>query len=102
MRTTDHKAALRALAAQDGCEASRRAADHIEYLERRLVSARDYEENLRRALAKVRHQRNELRRILEGKVNDGTVDLWSDHSGGLDGGTSVGCVVSGDDMGADQ
>jgi hypothetical protein len=64
MTTTDHKAVLRALAAADGCEASLKAADYIEYLERRLVSARDYEKNLCRKLERVRHQRNELRREL--------------------------------------
>ena len=63
----DHKTKLRALAAEDGCKASLMAADHIEYLERRLISARDYEETLRRKLAKVRHQRNELRRMLQEK-----------------------------------
>lgn len=67
MNPTDHKAVLRALHEMDGCEASRKAADHIEYLERRLISARDYEEQLRRKLNKVRHQRNELRRQLEQK-----------------------------------
>jgi primosomal protein N'' len=60
----DHKAVLRALAEKDGCRASLKAAEHIEYLERRLVSARDYEERLRRKLAKVRHQRDELARQL--------------------------------------
>jgi hypothetical protein len=63
--TVDHKAVLRALAAQDGCEASKRAAAHIEYLERQLVSARDYQEQLRRKLAKVRHQRDEARRMIQ-------------------------------------
>ena len=67
MTPTDHKAKLRALAAVDNCQASRQAADHIEYLERRLVSARDYEETLRRKLSKVRHQRDELRRMLDEK-----------------------------------
>lgn len=65
--TIDHKAALRALAAQDGCQTSLQAAAHIEYLERRLVSAKDYEETLRRKLAKARHQRDELRRMLQEK-----------------------------------
>ena len=64
MTPTDHKAVLRKLAADDGCEASLKAADYIEYLERRLVSARDYEKNLCRKLERVRHQRNELRREL--------------------------------------
>jgi hypothetical protein len=67
MTPVDHKAVLRALAASDGCQASLKAADHIEYLERRLVSARDYEETLRRKLSKVRHQRDELRRLLQEK-----------------------------------
>lgn len=97
----DHKAALRALAAIDGCEASRKAADHIEYLERRLISARNYEENLRRSLAKVRHQRNELRRILEWKVNGGDTDIRADHLGSLDDRASVNHTVCDDDMGAD-
>jgi len=35
----DHKAALRALAAEDGCKASLLAAAHIEYIERQLVSS---------------------------------------------------------------
>ena len=91
----DIVARLRALAAIDGCEASRKAANHIEYLERRLTSARNYEENLRRALAKTRHQRDELRRILErGKVNGRDTDIWADHLGGLAdgrGGDSVVC-----------
>jgi len=60
----DHKAALRALAAEDGCKASLLAAAHIEYIERQLASSRDYSENLRRKLERVRHQRNELRRQL--------------------------------------
>jgi hypothetical protein len=57
----DHKAALRALAAEDGCKASLLAAAHIEYIERQLTSSRDYSEHLRRKLERVRHQRNELR-----------------------------------------
>ena len=60
----DHKAALRALAEGDGCKASLLAAAHIEYIERQLVSSRNYSENLRRKLERVRHQRNELRRQL--------------------------------------
>jgi F0F1-type ATP synthase gamma subunit len=60
----DHKAALRALAAEDGCKASLLAAAHIEYIERQLASSRNYSENLRRKLERVRHQRNELRRQL--------------------------------------
>jgi hypothetical protein len=66
----DHKAALRALAAQDGCKASLLAAAHIEYIERQLVSSRNYSENLRRKLERVRHQRNELRRELMEREND--------------------------------
>jgi hypothetical protein len=66
----DHKAALRALAAQDGCKASLLAAAHIEYIERQLVSSRNYSENLRRKLERVRHQRNELRRQLMEKEDD--------------------------------
>jgi hypothetical protein len=57
----DHKAALRALAEEDGCKASFKAAAHIEYLERQLTSSRDYSEHLRRKLERVRNQRNELR-----------------------------------------
>jgi len=66
----DHKAALRALAADDGCKASLLAAAHIEYIERQLVSSRNYSENLRRKLERVRHQRNELRRQLMEKEDD--------------------------------
>lgn len=69
MKPTDHKQVLRDLAAQDGCQASLKAAAHIEYLENRLAKCRRYEENLRRELAKVRYQRDELRRALEGKQN---------------------------------
>ena len=64
MTPTDHKAVLRKLAAEDGCEASLKAAAHIEYIERQLTSSRSYSENLRRKLERVRHQRNELRREL--------------------------------------
>ena len=78
---TDHKAALRALAAQDGCEASLKAADHIEYLERRLVSSRDYSDNLRRKLERVRHQRNELRRQLMEKEHGGDIVGCNDDRG---------------------
>ena len=66
----DHKAALRALAAKDGCKASLLAAAHIEYIERQLVSSRNYSENLRRKLERVRHQRNELRRQLMEREDD--------------------------------
>ena len=71
MTPTDHKAALRALAAEDGCEASLKAAAHIEYIERQLSSSRNYSENLRRKLERVRHQRNELRRQLMERENGG-------------------------------
>ena len=57
----DHKARLRELAAIDGCKASLAAADHIDYLEKRLIKARLYEERLRRKLSKARHQRDRLR-----------------------------------------
>jgi hypothetical protein len=70
MTPTDHKAVLRKLAAEDGCEASLKAADYIEYLERRLVSSRDYEKNLCRKLERVRHQRNSLRLELMEKEDD--------------------------------
>ena len=83
MTPTDHKAVLRKLAAIDGCQASRRAADHIEYLERQLTSARDYQENLRRKLAKVRHQRDTLRRQLTGDEHVGIFDIRADHPGRL-------------------
>jgi hypothetical protein len=69
----DHKAALRALAAEDGCKASLLAAAHIEYIERQLASSRDYSENLRRKLERVRHQRNELRRQLMEKEHGGNI-----------------------------
>ena len=69
----DHKAALRALAEQDGCKASLLAAAHIEYIERQLVSSRNYSENLRRKLERVRHQRNELRRQLMEKEHGGNI-----------------------------
>ena len=77
--TIDHKAVLRALAEQDGCEASKRAAAHIEYLERQLVSARDYQEQLRRKLAKVRHQRDEARRMTQtkGETDDRRADDYT-------------------------
>ena len=64
MTPTDHKVALRALAAEDGCEASRRAAAHIEYIERRLASALESVRHLKEKLHNTRHQRNELRRQL--------------------------------------
>jgi chromosome segregation ATPase len=64
MKPTDHKAVLRALAEKDGCEASKRAADHIEYIERRLASALDSVRNLKEKLHKTRQQRNWMRRQL--------------------------------------
>jgi len=70
MTPTDHKAVLRKLAEEDGCQASLKAADHIEYIERQLTSAREYQEQLRRKLGKVRHQRDELKRQLTEKEND--------------------------------
>jgi hypothetical protein len=78
MQPTDHKAVLRALAAVDGCQASLKAAAHIEYLERQLTSARDYQEQLRRRLAKTRHQRDELKRKLMGEEHVGS--NWNDDS----------------------
>ena len=71
MTPTDHKAVLRKLAAEDGCEASRRAAAHIEYIERRLASALDSVRNLKEKLHKTRHQRNELRRQLTEREHGG-------------------------------
>ena len=62
MKPTDHKAVLRKLAEEDGCEASRKAAAHIEYIERRLVSALDSVRHLKEKLHNTRQQRNELRR----------------------------------------
>jgi hypothetical protein len=77
----DHKAALRALAAQDGCKASLLAAAHIEYIERQLASSRDYSENLRRKLERVRHQRNELRRQLMELNHGGNIVSRNDDRG---------------------
>ena len=71
MRPTDHKAVLRKLADADGCEASRRAADHIEYIERRLASALDSVRHLQNKLYNTRQQRNELRRQLMERKNGG-------------------------------
>ena len=93
----DHKAALRALAEGDGCKASLLAAAHIEYIERQLVSSRNYSENLRRKLERVRHQRNELRRQLTEKTHGGDTagcNCCSDLDGGRgddrrDGGAAV-------------
>jgi hypothetical protein len=83
----DHKAALRALAADDGCKASLLAAAHIEYIERQLVSSRNYSENLRRKLERVRHQRNELRRQLMEKEHGGDIAGRNDDRGA--GGAAV-------------
>lgn len=77
MTPTDHKAVLRALAAEDGCQASLKAAAHIEYIERQLVSSRDYAENLRRKLAKARHQRNALA-IVAGQPDSDSLTLRGD------------------------
>ena len=83
----DHKAALRALAEQDGCKASLLAAAHIEYIERQLISSRNYSENLRRKLERVRHQRNELRRQLMEKEHGGDIVGRNDDRGA--GGAAV-------------
>ena len=87
----DHKAALRALAAEDGCKASLLAAAHIEYIERQLVSSRNYSENLRRKLERVRHQRNELRRQLMELNHGGDIVSRNDDRGaaGGSGGAAV-------------
>ena len=77
----DHKAALRALAADDGCKASLLAAAHIEYIERQLASSRNYSENLRRKLERVRHQRNELRRQLMELNHGGNIAGRNDDRG---------------------
>ena len=87
----DHKAALRALAAEDGCKASLLAAAHIEYIERQLVSSRNYSENLRRKLERVRHQRNELRRQLEVWQNGGNTSVRADHIGDVADGRGDDC-----------
>jgi len=71
MNPTDHKAVLRKLAEEDGCEASRKAAAHIEYIERRLANALDSVRNLKEKLHNTRRQRNELRRQLKEKENGG-------------------------------
>lgn len=83
----DHKAALRALAEGDGCKASLLAAAHIEYIERQLVSSRNYSENLRRKLERVRHQRNELRRQLTELNHGGNIVGRNDDRGA--GGAAV-------------
>ena len=71
MTPTDHKAVLRKLAAEDGCEASLKAAAHIEYIERRLASALESVRHLKEKLHSTRQQRNELRRQLMEKENGG-------------------------------
>jgi len=71
MQPTDHKAVLRKLAEEDGCQASLKAAAHIEYIERRLTSAIDHVRRLQHQLHNTRQQRNELRRQLKGKQNVG-------------------------------
>ena len=83
MRPTDHKAVLRKLAEEDGCEASKRAAGYIEYIEKQLTSSRDYAENLRRKLVRVRHQRDELRRQLMEKGNGGNISICADYTGDM-------------------
>jgi len=92
MQPTDHKAVLRALAAVDGCQASLKAAAHIEYLERQLTSARDYQEQLRRKLGKVRHQRDTLRRQLMGEEHVGSTRVNDSNSAC---GAGLGCHDSG-------
>jgi hypothetical protein len=71
MTPTDHKAVLRKLAAEDGCQASLKAAAHIEYIERRLTSALDRVRHLQQKLHSTRQQRNELRQQLKGEQNVG-------------------------------
>ncbi len=69
MQPTDHKAVLRKLADADGCEASLKAAAHIEYIERRLASSLESVRHLKDKLHSTRQQRNELRRQLKEKEN---------------------------------
>jgi chromosome segregation ATPase len=71
MQPMDHKAVLRKLAEEDGCQASLKAAAHIEYIERRLVSALDRVRHLQQKLHNTRSQRNELRQQLKEKENAG-------------------------------
>lgn len=71
MTPTDHKAVLRKLAEEDGCQASLKAAAHIEYIERRLTSALEKVRHLQQKLHKARSQRNELRQKLTEKENVG-------------------------------
>jgi len=86
MQPPDHKAILRALAAEDGCQASLKAAAHIEYIERRLTSALDRVRHLQQKLHSTRQQRNDLRRQLKGEQNAGISTLCTDHLGGVDDG----------------
>ena len=53
---TDHKAVLRKLAEDDGCQASLKAADHIEYIERRLISAADGQQEVNLLTEEVAYQ----------------------------------------------
>jgi hypothetical protein len=71
MQPTDHKAVLRKLAEEDGCQASLKAAAHIEYIERRLTSALDRVRHLQQKLHNTRDQRNKLRKKLMEKENVG-------------------------------
>lgn len=91
MTPTDHKAVLRKLAAEDGCEASRRAAAHIEYIERRLASALDSVRNLKEKLHKTRQQRNELRRQLEVWQHGGNTSVRADRTGDMADGRGDDC-----------
>ena len=92
MQPTDHKTVLRKLAEIDGCQASLKAAAHIEYLERQLTSARDYQEQLRRKLGKVRHQRDTLRRQLMGEEHVGSTRINDSNSAC---GAGLGCHDNG-------
>jgi len=69
MTPTDHKAVLRKLAAEDGCQASLKAAAYIEYLERRLANSVEKARHLQEKLHNTRSQRNELRNQLVEKEN---------------------------------
>ena len=86
MQPPDHKAILRKLAAEDGCQASLKAAAHIEYIERRLTSALDRVRHLQQKLHSTRQQRNELRQQLKGEQNVGISTLCTDYLGGVDDG----------------
>lgn len=67
----DHKARLRELAAVDGCKTSLMAADHIDYLEKRLEKSRQYEETLRRKVDKWRRRYEQMKAAQEAKNDDG-------------------------------